>query len=199
MVASNCTVFQNSFLRMKSTTYSAFGWGKETFQPLTINDQTCEFDWVMRPGGSVPEHFHKESDELFKVLEGEVTFRLNGKTIVKKAGEELFVPKMAVHGVANKSKGDCKCRVSYQPAADQGKFFMVMMYLADNGHTGEMAMLKAMHICDRLKYREFSSLQGGVKLMMDGTLGLFRLIAPLTGWDKLTRQYVQEVVKPAAG
>lgn len=76
---------------------------KERFRITKLNDQICEFIWTMYPGGSVPEHYHEESDEFFQVLYGQLTFRVNGKTSVLGPGEEILVPKLALHSISNVS------------------------------------------------------------------------------------------------
>ncbi|NUO02264.1 MAG: cupin domain-containing protein [Saprospiraceae bacterium] len=176
---------------MKATNYPEVGWMKERFQVLTLNNEICEFDWTIQHGGSVPEHLHKESDELFKVLEGELTFSLDGKTMIKKAGEELFVPKMTLHSVSNKSGNVGKCRVSYLPVADQGKFFQILFFLHELNPNDKYALFKAMYISERLNYKEFSTMQGSVKIIMKVMMGFFSFFAFLTGWEKLVRMYVQ--------
>jgi quercetin dioxygenase-like cupin family protein len=181
---------------MKTTTNPTIGWGKEVFLPLQLSETACEFEWTMQPGGSVPTHLHKESDEPFEVLEGELTFVVAGKTLVKKAGESLTVPKMVLHSLHNKSKAPVRCRVSYQPAADQAKFFQVLIFLKGEGIGGMGAMFRTIYICEQLGYREFSTVQGGVKVIMSLLMGCFRLLAPLNGWRKLLRKYVLKEVKP---
>ncbi len=180
---------------MNATNYPEVGWMKERFQVLTLNNEICEFDWTIQHGGSVPEHLHKESDEFFKVLEGELTFSLDGKTMIKKAGEELFVPKMTLHSVSNKSGNVGKCRVSYLPVADQGKFFQILFFLHELNPNDKYALFKAMYISERLNYEEFSTMQGGVKIVMKVMMGFFSFFAFLTGWEKLTKKYVQTELK----
>lgn len=49
---------------------------------------------------NIPNHWHKYHDEYMEVLEGTVTFTIDGKktTVHAGSGEVLFVPRMAVHG-----------------------------------------------------------------------------------------------------
>lgn len=48
--------------------------------------------YKMEKGGMVPMHYHAHVDEYFIILKGEMKFKVNGKTIIKKAGEEIMVP-----------------------------------------------------------------------------------------------------------
>ncbi len=181
---------------MKTATYPTVGWGKECFLPLQLSETACEFVWTMQPGGSVPEHLHKDCDEHFEVLEGEITSTIAGKTVVAKAGETFTVPRMTLHSPANKGKGDLRCRVWFTPAAEQAKFFQILLFLKGEKMEGMSALLKAMYISDQLGYREFSTMQGSMKVIMGLMVGYFKLVAPLFGWNKLVRQYVQKEMNP---
>ncbi len=181
---------------MNTTTYPTIGWGKETFLPLTLTESTCEFNWAMQPGGAVPEHYHEASDEIFEILEGELTFIVAGQPILKKAGETFTVTRMTPHSLHNRSQQPVHCRVSFTPAADQSKFFQVLIFLKGEGIEDMGALFKAMYIFDQLGYREFSTVKGGMKALMGLMMGCFKLFAPLAGWSKLVKKYVQNEVKP---
>ena len=49
-------------------------------------------------GNEVPNHFHKNEDEVFYVLEGVVNFRLEHKEFIKSQGESIFLEKNKSHG-----------------------------------------------------------------------------------------------------
>src|SRR5205823_6433170 len=53
------------------------------------------------PGDFVPQHLHKEQDEMFYVLDGTVWFELGGESITATAGTLVHVPKGNVHGFRN--------------------------------------------------------------------------------------------------
>jgi hypothetical protein len=150
----------------------------------------------MQPDGAVPEHYHQASDEVFEILEGELTFTIAGQTCLKKAGETITVTRMTPHSLQNRSKQPVHCRVSFTPAADQSKFFQVLVFLKGEGIEDMGALFRAMYIFDQLGYREFSTVTGGMKAFMGLMMGCFRLFAPLTGWGKLVKKYVQMEVKP---
>jgi quercetin dioxygenase-like cupin family protein len=177
---------------MKPTTYPEVGWMKERFQVLTLNDEICEFDWTMEQRGAVPAHVHQEADELFKVLEGEVTFRLDGKTFVAHPGDEVLVPKLAIHSISNRSKGNIKCKVIYSPVSDQGEFFRILFFLKSENPNDGNPLFKAMYIADQMKFKEFSTVQGGIKFIMTTMMGILKLLAPLLGWNKTLDKYRSE-------
>lgn len=169
--------------------YPEVGWMKERFQVTELNDEICEFLWTMQPGGGVTEHYHQESDELFQVLEGELTFRINGKTTVLGPGEELLVPRMALHSISNKSGAETKSLVTFKPVADQGKFFQISMFLAHENPDDKNLVFKALYISHKLRHKPFSSSRGAMKIMEDIMMGILNIIGPLSGWDKSARRY----------
>ena len=165
------------------------GWMEESFQVHKLDDENCEFDWTIQPGGSVPKHIHIASDEHFEILEGEVTFLVKDEIIIGNAGFELTIPKMTPHSVSNKSNKSVKCKVSYIPVADQGKFFLILFFLNGKNPKDGMALFKTLYISDKMKYRPFSTFQGGMKIVMGVMMGVFKIFAPLTGWNKLLAEY----------
>ena len=174
---------------MESTIYPEFGWMKERFKIIQLNNEICEFDWTIQPKGSVPEHFHRDSDEYFKVLIGELTIKVKDKINIVKTGEALLIPKLTSHSVSNNSNEIVKCRVYFKPVADQGKFFQILLFLNRINPNDGNALFKAMYISEQMNYKEFSTLQGGMKFMMNIFMSLFKLIAPIIGWKKLLKEY----------
>lgn len=72
-----------------------------TFSFLLDADQTsgafvlihCYF----RKGGEPPAHFHRNEEEIFYVLEGEIRFHIGDKNFIAKAGELAFAPREIPH------------------------------------------------------------------------------------------------------
>lgn len=169
--------------------YPEVGWMKERFQVTELNAERCQFTWTMYPGGGAPEHYHEESDEFFQILEGELTFRVNGKTAVLGPGEEILVPKQALHSISNKSGADAKAVVTFKPVADQGKFFQICMFLAHVNPNDKNPIFKALYIHNRMRHKPFSSGRGAMKIVESVMMGILNIIGPLSGWDRLARQY----------
>jgi len=76
-------------------------------------------------------------DEHFTVSKGEILFQVNGEKIIKKAGEEFFVPKGIVHSVTNMIAGQAAMRVKYTPCADTHRMFEIIVDL-DQSKPGSM-------------------------------------------------------------
>ncbi len=169
--------------------YPEVGWMKERFQVTELNDQICEFIWTIHPGGGVPEHYHEESDEHFQIIEGALSFRVNNQTIVLGPGEEILVPKRALHSISNKSGADAKAMVTFRPVADQGKFFQICMFLAHENPADKNPVFKALYISRKLGHKPFSSSLGAMKIVEGAMMGILSLTGPLLGWDRLAKQY----------
>ena len=58
---------------------------------------------VEPPGGGPPLHVHSREDELFFVIEGEVTLWVNGQVSKATAGMALFLPRGVPHTFRNRS------------------------------------------------------------------------------------------------
>ena len=68
---------------------------------------TGNFDLVIgeTPSGTPgpPPHYHNIYHEVFLVIEGEMEFMVNGKSMVIKKGDSVNLPPSSVHTFANKS------------------------------------------------------------------------------------------------
>jgi len=74
--------------------------GQEVFIKVTGADTndglSCMFHTVP-PMTGPPLHQHQHEDELFYVIEGEVTFEIDGTRTLAKAGTTLFAPRLTKH------------------------------------------------------------------------------------------------------
>ena len=85
--------------------------GSETGGELLV------FDLFLPPGGHVPaRHVHPVQEERFMVLEGQMRFRLEGRTILSAAGESVVVPPGVPHWFGNAGSGVSHARVEVRPA-----------------------------------------------------------------------------------
>ncbi len=73
---------------------------------------TGDFDLVVgeTPSGTPgpPPHYHNTYHEVFLVIEGEMEFMVNGKSMVLKNGDSVNLPPSSVHTFANNSNSHCK-------------------------------------------------------------------------------------------
>ncbi len=75
-------------------------WGY--FEQFT-QEENCTVKIInINPNSKLSLQYHNFRDEFWRVLDGEVIFTLNDKKIEAKAGDELFVPKKAIHCIKAK-------------------------------------------------------------------------------------------------
>ena len=74
------------------------------------------------PGGGPRLHTHAAEDEYFLVLQGEISFYINGRVRVAKPGESAFVPRGVPHCFKNCSDREARVLVSFTPGSIEGFF-----------------------------------------------------------------------------
>jgi quercetin dioxygenase-like cupin family protein len=75
------------------------------------------------PHAAFPKHSHP-GVEIAYVLEGTVEYELNGKTVVLKAGDALYIPAGAVHSARNLGTGNASELATY--IVDKNKPIVVL-------------------------------------------------------------------------
>jgi quercetin dioxygenase-like cupin family protein len=94
------------------------------------------FEYLTRKGEEPPEHTHMTEDEIFYVLEGEVTFHCGGEDLPASTGSFIFLPRGIRHGYTIKSAGEVRLLAITFPTIDvAGKGWGG--YLADVESQGE--------------------------------------------------------------
>lgn len=176
---------------MLNTPVSFFG--KETFEAFELHADRFGFTWTIVPGHGVPGHFHQDSDEIFELISGTLTFTLNGQKIVASAGEKVHVPKQAVHSVFNKTKENAVCKVYYTPASDQDKFMRAAQFLVqqDAGMQGKLGLIiRALYMTSKLGFKEFSTPgSAATRIPTNIFFGIVMLSGNLGGWMKQTKAF----------
>lgn len=79
------------------------------------NDQLCTTLHRVPPMAGPPLHQHQREDELFYVLEGEVTFQIDGKRIVVQQGTTALAPRLSVHAYQNFTDKPIRLLVTCSP------------------------------------------------------------------------------------
>lgn len=81
------------------------------------NGQLLAFDLFLPPGGHVPAaHAHPTQEERFTVVEGQLRFRVGGRTVLVDAGESLLVQPGTAHWFGNPGAHVAQARVEVRPA-----------------------------------------------------------------------------------
>ena len=161
--------------------------GKETFHPQSYDENAFVMHYKMEPGGMVPPHLHIYMDEYFTVIKGEMNFKVNGETIVKKAGEQIMVPKGTTHAISNKGKEEVEMTVKYMPCADTHRLFEILAAFNAEKPATMMTMMKTFYVMHQLKLKPFSTPQPAFANSI--MVNVVSLMGKLSGWDKLVKQF----------
>jgi quercetin dioxygenase-like cupin family protein len=98
-------------------TYSAVG---DKYVMLATGEQTggayCLADAVVPPGGGPPPHYHTREEEAFYVLEGEITFTVDARTVVGGAGTFVQIPRGTPHAFKNNGSAPARMLIQCTPA-----------------------------------------------------------------------------------
>jgi quercetin dioxygenase-like cupin family protein len=90
---------------------------------------------LVPPGGGPPPHVHSREEESFYILEGEITFTIDGKPLVATAGMFANMPVGVPHSFKNESGKPAKMLISVAPAGLEKMFFEFGVPLADGATT----------------------------------------------------------------
>lgn len=99
------------------------------------NGKYAMWEAIVPPGGGPPPHVHSREEEGFFILEGEITFTVNGERIVAKAGTFANMPVGTPHSFKNESDRPAKMLLSVAPAGLEQMFFEVGVPLAEGATT----------------------------------------------------------------
>src|ERR1700732_2874171 len=79
----------------------------DVYRFLAVGEETngkyAMWEAVVPPGGGPPPHVHSREEEGFYILEGEITFTVNGERIVAKSGIFANMPVGTPHSFKNES------------------------------------------------------------------------------------------------
>ncbi len=99
------------------------------------NGKYALFEAVGGPGGGPPPHVHSREEEGFYVLEGEITFTVNGERVVAAAGTFANMPVGTPHSFKNESDKPTRMLISVAPAGLEKMFFEFGVPLAEGATT----------------------------------------------------------------
>jgi mannose-6-phosphate isomerase-like protein (cupin superfamily) len=90
---------------------------------------------IVGPGGGPPPHVHSREEEGFYILEGEITFTINGERVVATAGMFANMQVGTPHSFKNESKKAAKMLVTVAPAGLEKMFMEIGVPLAEGATT----------------------------------------------------------------
>ncbi len=101
----------------------------DVYRYLATGEQTdgkyALCDALVPPGGGPPPHIHSREEEGFYVLEGEITFTVNGERTVAGPGSFANIPVGVPHSFRNESDRPARMLISVAPAGLERMFFEV--------------------------------------------------------------------------
>ena len=99
------------------------------------NGKYAMWEAIVPPGGGPPPHVHSREEEGFFILEGEITFTVNGERVVAKTGTFANMSVGTPHSFKNESGQPAKMLISVAPAGLEQMFFEVGVPLAEGATT----------------------------------------------------------------
>lgn len=87
--------------------YRIIAKGEET------NKRFAVMETILEPEQGAPEHIHLNEDEAFYILEGEVEFQINGRTIITKKNDFISCPPGSKRAFSNKTFNNAKILLFY--------------------------------------------------------------------------------------
>jgi quercetin dioxygenase-like cupin family protein len=99
------------------------------------NGKYALWEALVPPGGGPPPHVHSREEEGFYILEGEITFTVNGERVVATAGMFANMPVGTPHSFKNESDKPARMLISVAPAGLEKMFFEVGVPLAEGATT----------------------------------------------------------------
>lgn len=101
---------------------------KATVQQTNGNWSMIEYLLPPSLPGPAP-HYHKQTEEMFYILEGALQFVVDGEIIDAPAGTLVVVPKGAIHTFKNISAGCVKFQVWFSPGGMEQYFVDVQQLI----------------------------------------------------------------------
>jgi quercetin dioxygenase-like cupin family protein len=101
----------------------------DIYRFLATGEQTngtyALWEAIVPPGGGPPPHVHSREEEGFFVLEGEITFTIDGQRRVATAGMFANMPVGTPHSFKNESDRPARMLITVAPAGLEQLFFEV--------------------------------------------------------------------------
>ena len=99
------------------------------------NGKYALWEAIVPPGGGPPPHLHSGEEVGFFILEGEITFTVDGERVVTTAGMFANMPVGTPHSFKNESDRSAKMLLSAAPAGLEQMFFECGVPLAEGATT----------------------------------------------------------------
>ncbi len=103
------------------------------------------FEAEFPPGVPFPAHVHRESDEAFYVIDGEVTATIGASSHVVKAGTFAFAPRGTLHGFSNEGGTPARVLAWQWPSPDVVGFLQALAALPPDADEAALGPILAQY------------------------------------------------------
>jgi len=171
---------------MAPNIFRPFKFGKETFHPQSFDENSFVMNFHMEKGAAVPPHKHVYASEHFRILRGEITFTVEGKKVIKTAGEEMMIPKLVPHSISAENQ-DVEVIVTFSPCADTHRLFQILATIEPSGAVTMTTMSKALYVMLQMNLKQFSNPHPAIANSIINAIVI--ATGKLWGWDKWTNKF----------
>ncbi|MBS7704488.1 cupin domain-containing protein [Chelatococcus asaccharovorans] len=117
----------------------------QTYVPKSRTDDSFSWHATFPAGTFVPPHIHPDQDEYIYMLEGELTFWLEGVESKAGPGDLARLPRDKAHGIFNKSDQTAKCLFWVSPTQKLFELFTAIHGVPDPAEVVRRAALHNVH------------------------------------------------------
>ena len=103
----------------------------QTYVAKTVTDHSFSWHATFPPGTFVPPHIHPGQDEYLYILEGTLTFWLDGEDLTAGPGDTVRLASGKPHGIFNKSDGTVTCLFWVSPTGALPELFWGIHRMAE--------------------------------------------------------------------
>jgi quercetin dioxygenase-like cupin family protein len=114
----------------------------QTYVPKQLSVNSFAWHATLPPGSFVPPHVHEAQDEFLYVLEGRLTFWLEGDEKQAGPGDLARLPMGRAHGIFNKTDHASKCLFWVSPTRRLFDLFKALNNVPD---PAEVVRISARH------------------------------------------------------
>ena len=103
--------------------------------PAEVQNKYCLVEAVVPPGLGAPPNHHAGETESFYVLDGEIEFHIDGRSLRAGAGRHVPIPDGAVHAFAAVGERPARVLILNAPGAMHERFFTELGEPVDEDRT----------------------------------------------------------------
>lgn len=154
--------------------------------------QLLEMESTYTPFSKEPApHFHPYQQEIFTVVSGELTIRIDDDLVVLTPGQQLTIPKQTVHAMWNDSSHQTVVNWKVSPALETEEFLENAMGLARDGKINKKGMPSILQVALMVpRYEDEFRLSKPSLLLQKIIFSLLKPFALLAGLKASYKKYI---------